>query len=64
MVSGRVKERVKAELARVVQTLTIDSTKFTQIVQRALAMTPEDAAKAMLNNRHALSAELGATEAD
>lgn len=64
MVWGRVKERVKAELAQVVQTLAIDSTRFTQIVQRALAITPEEAAKAMLNNRHALSAELGATEAD
>ncbi len=64
MVWGRVKKQVKTELAQVVQTLTIDSTKFTQIVQWALAMTPEDAAKAMLNNRHALSAELGATEDD
>ena len=43
MIWGRVKERVKAQLAEVVQTAEIESTKFTQMVQRALTLTPAEA---------------------
>ena len=64
IVWGRVKERVKAQLAAIVQTSEIDSTKFTQLVQRALTMTPAEAEQALQNNRHALSELLNAMEAD
>ena len=64
IVWGRVKERVKAQLAAIVQTSEIDSTKFTQMVQRALTMTPAEAEQALQNNRHALSELLNAMEAD